>query len=59
MPSEPKKSSDLSRITFSLDAFDERVINLMVQKRRQNRSETVRNLIHNWIENNPNILKRI
>ncbi|MHA2008358.1 MAG: ribbon-helix-helix protein, CopG family [Promethearchaeota archaeon] len=56
MPSESKKS-DLSRITFSLDAFDERVITLMAKKRKQSRSETVRNLIHNWIEGNPNILK--
>lgn len=57
MPSETKKSSDLSRITFSLDAFDERVINLMAKKRKQSRSETVRNLIHNWIESNTNTLK--
>ena len=57
MPSEPKKSSDLSRITFSLDAFDERVINTMAKKRKQSRSETVRNLIHNWIESNTNTLK--
>ena len=57
MSSEPKKSSDLSRITFSLDAFDERVLTLMAKKRKQSRSETVRNLVHNWIENNTNILK--
>ncbi|MFW9872756.1 MAG: hypothetical protein ACFFG0_06595 [Candidatus Thorarchaeota archaeon] len=57
MPSEPQKSSDLSRITFSLDAFDERVLTLMAKKRKQSRSETVRNLVHNWIENNSNILK--
>lgn len=57
MPSETKKSSDLSRITFSLDAFDEKVINLMAEKRKQSRSETVRNLIHNWIEGNPVLLK--
>ncbi|MFX1327680.1 MAG: hypothetical protein ACFE91_05980 [Promethearchaeota archaeon] len=57
MPSEPKKSSDLSRITFSLDPFDERVINLMANKRKQSRSETVRNILHNWIESNPEILK--
>jgi hypothetical protein len=57
MPSESQKSSDLSRITFSLDAFDERVLTLMAQKRKQSRSETVRNLVHNWIENNTNILK--
>ncbi|MFX0004091.1 MAG: ribbon-helix-helix protein, CopG family [Candidatus Hodarchaeota archaeon] len=57
MPSETKKSSDLSRITFSLDAFDEKVINLMAEKRKQSRSETVRNLVHNWIESNPELLK--
>ncbi|MFX1426310.1 MAG: ribbon-helix-helix protein, CopG family [Promethearchaeota archaeon] len=57
MPSETQKSSDLSRITFSLDAFDERVLNLMAKKRKQSRSETVRNLVHNWIENNTNTLK--
>jgi len=57
MPSETKKSSDLSRITFSLDAFDERVLTLMAKKRKQSRSETVRNLVHNWVENNTNILK--
>ncbi len=57
MPSETKKSSDLSRITFSLDAFDERVINLMAEKRKQSRSETVRSLIHNWVESNPVLLK--
>ena len=56
MPSETKKSSDLSRITFSLDAFDERVITLMAKKRKQSRSETVRNIIHNWIEGNSNTL---
>ena len=57
MPSDSKKSSELSRITFSLDAFDERVITMMAKKRKQSRSETVRSLIHNWIEGNPNILK--
>jgi len=56
MPSETKKSSDLSRITFSLDAFDERVLTLMAKKRKQSRSETVRNIIHNWIEGNSNTL---
>ena len=57
MPSDPKKSSELSRISFSLDAFDERVLNLMAKKRKQSRSETVRNLIHNWIESNSITLK--
>ena len=57
MPSEPKKSSELSRITFSLDFFDEKVIDLMAKKRKQSRSETVRNILHNWIESNSNLLK--
>jgi len=39
------------------DAFDERVLNLMAKKRKQSRSETVRSLVHNWIEINPEILK--
>jgi hypothetical protein len=59
MPSETKKSSDLSRITFSLDAFDEKVIKLMADKRKQSRSETVRNIVHNWIEGNPELLKSL
>ena len=29
----------------------------MAKKRKQSRPETVRNLVHNWIENNTNILK--
>ena len=57
MPSEPKKSSDLTRRTFSLSAFDEKVINKMATKRKQSISETIRNIVHNWIENNPNLLK--
>ncbi len=56
MPSDSGKTSDLSRITFSLDAFDERVLTLMAKKRKQSRSETVRNIIHNWIEGNSNTL---
>lgn len=55
--SDSKKSSELSRITFSLDAFDERVISLMAKKKKQSRPETIRNLLHNWIVTNPNILK--
>lgn len=57
MPSSAKKSSDLSRITFSLDYFDEKVIDLMAKKRKQSRSETVRTIIHNWVENSSNLLK--
>ena len=57
MPSETKKTSELLRRTFSLSAFDERVISLMAKKRKQSISETIRNLVHNWVENNPVLLK--
>jgi len=57
MPSDLKKSSELSRITFSLDIFDEKIIDLMANKRKQSRSETVRTIIHNWIESNSELLK--
>jgi len=57
MPSDLKKSSELSRITFSLDVFDEKIIDLMANKRKQSRSETVRTIIHNWIESNSELLK--
>ena len=57
MSSDGKKSSELSRITFSLDLFDEKVIDLMAKKRKQSRSETVRNIIHNWVESNAGVLK--
>jgi len=57
MPSNSTKSSGLSRITFSLDPVDEKVIEMMAKKRQVSRSEIVRNLVHNWIELNPDILK--
>ena len=57
MPSDSGKTSELTRRTFSLSAFDEKVISLMAKKRKQSISETIRSLVHNWIENNPNLLK--
>ena len=57
MSSESKKTSELTRRTFSLSLFDEKVISLMAKKRKQSVSETIRNLVHNWVENNPNLLK--
>ncbi|MFX1444331.1 MAG: ribbon-helix-helix domain-containing protein [Promethearchaeota archaeon] len=57
MPSDSSKSSGLLRITFSLDPVDEKVIDMMANKRQVSRSEIVRNLVHNWIEGNPEILK--
>ena len=57
MTSESSKTSELIRRTFSLSTFDERVLSLMAVKRKQSISETIRNLVHNWIENNPDLLK--
>lgn len=54
---DSKKSSELFRITFSLDAYDNKVITLMSERREQFLSEIVRNLVHSWIEKNSDILK--
>ena len=49
--------SSKPRITFTIGEFDERVILKMAKKREVSKSEIVRNLIHNWIENNHDLLK--
>lgn len=54
---DSKKSSELFRITFNLDAFDNRVITLMSEKSGKFRSEIVQNLVHLWIKKNSEILK--
>ena len=56
MSSKTTESSK-PRITFTLGEFDERVIEKMSKKRDVSKSEIVRNLIHNWIEDNHDILK--
>ena len=56
MSSKTTESSK-PRITFTLGEFDERVIEKMAKKRDVSKSEIVRNLIHNWIEDNHDILK--
>ena len=56
MPSEENKSSNLPRITVSLDHFDETVINLMAEKMGKSKSEILRNIINDWIIINPDIL---
>ena len=50
MPSSP-------RITVSLDIFDDKVISKMSEYRDTSKSEIIRNIIHQWIEENPNTLK--
>jgi len=56
MPSEDIKSSNLPRITVSLDHFDETVIKLMAEKMGKSKSEILRNIINDWIINNPDTL---
>jgi len=54
---DSKRSSELFRITFNLDAFDNKVITLMSERRGQFRTEIVRNLVHSWFEKNSDNLK--
>ena len=56
MSSEENKSSNLPRITVSLDHFDETVIKLMAEKMGKSKSEILRNIINDWIIINPDIL---
>jgi len=56
MSSEENKSSNLPRITVSLDHFDETVINLMAEKMGKSKSEILRNILNEWIISNPDIL---
>ena len=56
MSSEENKSSNLPRITVSLDHFDETVIKLMAEKMGKSKSEILRNIINDWIISNPDIL---
>ncbi len=56
MPSEVNKSSNLPRITVSLDHFDETVIKLMAEKMGKSKSEILRNIINDWIITNPDTL---
>ncbi|MGB5910058.1 MAG: hypothetical protein WBH31_02575 [Promethearchaeia archaeon] len=61
MPSEsrPQEDSDQKnlRISVKLDEFDHRVISKMAKNRDTSLSETMRNIVHQWIEGNPNLLK--
>ena len=56
MSSEENKSSNLPRITVSLDHFDETVIKLMAEKMGKSKSEILRNIINDWIITNPDTL---
>ncbi len=56
MTSNTNESSK-PRITFTIGEFDDMVILKMSKKRDVSKSEIVRNLIHNWIEDNHDLLK--
>jgi hypothetical protein len=53
MPSD----ENMPRITFSLGSFEEKVMIKMAKKREVSKSEIIRNLIHNWIEENSELLR--
>jgi len=57
MSSEENKSSNLPRITVSVDFFDETVIKLMAEKMGKSKSEILRNILNEWIITNPDILE--
>ncbi len=62
MPSESTNQEDIeekkTRITVKLDDFDHRVINKMATNRNISLSNSMRNIVHQWIESNPDLLKK-
>ncbi len=46
------------RITVNLDGFDHKVISKMAANRNKSLSHTMRNMVHQWIEDNPDLLKK-
>ncbi len=52
------KRSSLSRITVGLDDFDYKVVNKMAKNRNLPLSEAMRMIVHQWIEYNPDLLKK-
>jgi hypothetical protein len=45
------------RISVKLDEFDKIVVGRMAANRNISLSNTMRNIVHQWIEKNPNVLK--
>ena len=62
MPPESKSQDDSEerkkRITVKLDGFDRKVINKMATNRNISLSQAIRNIVHQWIESNPDLLKK-
>jgi len=46
------------RITVGLDDFDHKVVSKMAKNRNLHLSEVVRTIVHQWIEYNPDLLKK-
>lgn len=58
MPSENKVQEDKTpRISVKLDEFDYKVINKIAENRDISLSKSISNIVHNWIESKPDILK--
>ena len=60
-PTENKDQEDIDqktpRISVKLDEFDYKVINKMAENRNISLSKSINNIVHQWIESNPDILK--
>ena len=57
MSEEENKSSNLPRITISLEHYEKTIIKLMAEKMGKSKSEILRNIINDWIITNPDILE--
>jgi len=60
MPSEKLEDAEekQTRITVKLDEFDRKVVSKMSINRNISLSNTMRNIVHQWIEDNPDLLKK-
>jgi len=62
MPSESEAQEEVEekqkRISVKLDDFDRKVVSKMAINRNISLSSTIRNMVHQWIEDNSDLLKR-
>ena len=62
MPSESEAQEEVEekqkRISVKLDDFDRKVVSKMAINRNIALSNTIRNMVHQWIEDNSDLLKR-
>ena len=57
MPSKNSKSSNMPRITVSIDPFDDTIINMMAENSPESKSEIIRNIVNRYIRDNPDALE--